>query len=112
MKGANSSPFSEPAFDSRTGGVFQTSIKRPRPTAKWRPDGEKAKAVTVPWKEKWCKVIRRGKLVSIARPSSSTESRRFPRGVRAMRDIFLWWENGRVYDLLLEMLATGYRASG
>ena len=49
--------------------------------------------------------IRRWKLVSIARPSSSIESRRFPRGARAMRDIFLRWENGKVYDLLLKTLA-------
>lgn len=66
----------------------------------------------MPLKEKWCKVTRRGKLVSIARPSSSTESRRFPRGFRAMRDIFLRWENGSVYDLSLEMLAIGYGDGG
>lgn len=48
--------------------------------------------------------IRRGRFVRIARPSSSTESKRFPLGFRARRCMFLRCANGRVCDLLLQVM--------
>ena len=45
--------------------------------------------------------MRLGTFVKMAWPSSSTESKRLPFGVRPRRAIFFRWANGRVYDLLL-----------
>src|SRR6478736_9361256 len=50
-KGANSS--SPSAEASGVEGTCQTSILRPSPTAKWRPEGENESAVTEDRKEKW-----------------------------------------------------------
>ena len=97
-KGANSR---SPSATSGVEGVRHTSIILPILAAKCLPEGAKARAVTSPRKEKWYRAIRRGTFVRIARPSSSTERRRFPRGLRASRIIFLRCANGRVYDLEL-----------
>jgi len=96
--GANSR---SPSATSGVEGVCHTSICLPMPAAKCRPDGEKARAETSPLKEKWYRTTLRGIFVRTARPSSSTESRRFPRGFKASRATFLRCANGRVYDLLL-----------
>ena len=100
MNGANSN--SPSAFWSGVEGVYQTSICLPTPTAKCRPDGENARAVTGDLKEKWCKAILLGTFVKIARPSSSTVSSRLPRGVRPILAMFFRCANGRVCDLLLK----------
>ena len=50
-------------------------------------------------------MTRRGRLVRIARPSSSMERSRFPFGLRARRAMFLRCANGRVCDLLLTILS-------
>lgn len=44
---------------------------------------------------------RRGTFVRMACPSSSTDSKRLPRGVRPMRAMFFRCANGRVYDVFL-----------
>jgi hypothetical protein len=75
---------------------------RPTPTAKCLPDEANDKAVTEDLKEKWCKTILRGTFVKIARPSSSIESNKLPRGVTPIRVIFFRCANGRVCDLLLK----------
>src|SRR3569833_1258394 len=98
-KGANST--SPSGWASGVEGTCQTSSFFPRPTAKYRPEGEKARAVTDARKEKWYRAMRRGTFVKIACPSSSTERRRLPRGVKPSVEMFLRWANGRVYDLLL-----------
>ena len=100
MNGANSN--SPSTFWSGVEGVCQTCICRPTPTAKWRPEGENASAETGDLKVKWWRAIRRGTLVNIAWPSSSTESSRLPRGVRPSLVIFFRCAKGRVWDLLLQ----------
>jgi hypothetical protein len=52
-------------------------------------------------REKWYRTMRRGTLVSMARPSSSTERRILPRGFSARREMFFRWANGSVCDLEL-----------
>jgi hypothetical protein len=99
-KGANSR---SPPATSGVAGVCHTSIWRPRPTAKCRPEGEKDSAVASAPREKWYRTIRRGTFVSIARPSSSTERSRLPRGFSARREMLFRWAKGSVYDL--ELLA-------
>jgi hypothetical protein len=98
--GANSS---SPSSTSGVEGVCHNSIFRPIPTAKCRPEGANASAVTSPRSEKWYRAIRRGTFVRIARPSSSTESKRFPRGFNASRAIFLRCAKGRVCDFELDL---------
>ena len=99
--GANSS--SPSAFESGVEGTCQTSNFRPSPAAKNRPEGENESAVTRALKEKWYSATRRGTLVRMAWPSSSTDSRRLPWGVRPSLEMFFLWANGRVYDLLLSL---------
>lgn len=94
MKGANSNP--PYVFESGVEGVCHTSIFLPMLAAKYRPHGENSRAVTAARKEKWYMAILRGKFVRIARPSSSTDSRRLPLGFRARRCMFFRWANGRV----------------
>lgn len=102
MNGANSNPPS--VFESGVEGVCHSSIFLPMPAAKYRPHGENSRAVTAVRKEKWYMAILRGRFVRMARPSSSTESRRFPLGFNARRCMFFRWANGRVCDLLLRAL--------
>ena len=102
-KGAKSRPSSSSAPGVE--GVCHTSISLPIPTAKWRPEGENAKAETRRLKEKWCRGSLRGKLVRMAWPSSSTVRSRFPRGLRARQEILRRWEKGRVSDSFLRALA-------
>lgn len=83
-------------------GVCQICRRLPTPTAKCRPDGENLREVTRPLKEKWWMAMRRWKLVRIARPVSSTVSRRFPRGDRSRRSMFVRCEKGRVYEVFLQ----------
>jgi hypothetical protein len=92
--------------------VCHTSIWRPTPTAKYRPEGEKERAEIAPLKEKLCRTILRGTFVKIVRPSSSTERRRLPRGVRASLVIFFRCANGNVCDVLLTSFSATSQMNG
>ena len=86
-------------------GACQISVKRPTAAAKYRPEGEKTKVETGSRKVKWYRVSRRGRLVNIALPSSSTERSRLPRGSKAAQEILRRWAKGSVKDSLLLVLA-------